>query len=691
MSKVTLAVKYRPKTFSDVVEQNSTKVILQQQLETGEFKNSYLFVGGAGTGKTTCARIFADEINNHEGKPVELDAASNSGVDNVRDIIQQAKTKSLDSEYKVFIIDECFPANTWVKLKKGYNRIDKIKVGDIVQSMSGYNKVTHIFKSSVLTSRLCCVIINNRKHITTSEHLFFTNNGWVKACDLQKGDIVYDAESLSKLWKEFSESSQECEVLLSPMFGGLSKENLSAEDENGKMSDMWKRVSDTELLQNKDLFCGVQEQTDYEVEYTTSEYRVWQGTTETIIRAYEEEQSNERREEYTDNAGYKREEWYTSPMERSEGWQREVYHSTDSLIRSIRRWLDFRVPYTNELQEGRTSISYVLQSRPWLSNNENCNRGRWQKSQMEKWIIKRLKERGMSEKLRVDSVEIYKRGDNDELFLGSFTDTELSQREVIMYDLEVENDHTYFADDILVHNCHSLSNTAWQAFLKLIEEPPAKSIFIFCTTNPEKIPKTILSRVQRYDFRRISQMGIVDRLTLIIQLEKLSNPEISAKTDAVEYLAKLSEGGMRDAITLMDKCLSYSTDLTVENVVKALGVADYQTMRALTLNLMINASDNIIELIEQIHADGKDLKQFIKQYINFILDVKKYFILGSFDYLSLPQTEDNEQFLKEMEQNNYEDKVSALLDTLLRLNSEIKYDSSPKYLIEAYLLGGLDG
>lgn len=122
--------------------------------------------------------------------------------------------------------------------------------------------------------------------------------------------------------------------------------------------------------------------------------------------------------------------------------------------------------------------------------------------------------------------------------------------------------------------------------------------------------------------------------------------KIKYDEEALEFIGKLSDGGMRDAITLMDKCLSYSRELTVENVVKALGVTDYQTMKALTLNLMINASDNIIELIEQIHADGKDLKQFIKQYINFILDVKKYFILGSFDYLSLPQTEDNEQFCK---------------------------------------------
>lgn len=107
MAKKSLAVQYRPHTFDDVVEQTTIKVILQQQLESGEIKHAYLFVGGAGTGKTTCARIFANEINKGQGNPIEMDAASNSGVEDVRNIIQQAKTKSLDSEYKVFIIDEC--------------------------------------------------------------------------------------------------------------------------------------------------------------------------------------------------------------------------------------------------------------------------------------------------------------------------------------------------------------------------------------------------------------------------------------------------------------------------------------------------------------------------------------------------------------------------------------------------------
>ena len=220
-----LAVKYRPKSFDDVTEQESIKVILKQQLESNGVKHAYLFCGGAGTGKTTCARIFASEINAGKGNPIEMDAASNSSVEDVRNIIQQAKTKALDSEYKVFIIDEC----------------------------------------------------------------------------------------------------------------------------------------------------------------------------------------------------------------------------------------------------------------------------------------------------------------------------------------------------------HAISLMGWQAFLKLLEEPPAKSIFIFCTTDPQKIPKTILSRVQRYDFQRISQDGIVDRLRYILQQEDngtetiYPNPRSTVEqiklSDSLGYIAKIADGGMRDAITLMDKALSYSKDL----------------------------------------------------------------------------------------------------------------------------------
>lgn len=102
-----LALKYRPHTFSELTEQSAVVKILTNQIETNTIKHGYLFVGAAGTGKTTSARIFANMINKGSGEPIELDAASNNSVDDIRRITEEAQTKSLDSEYKVFIIDEC--------------------------------------------------------------------------------------------------------------------------------------------------------------------------------------------------------------------------------------------------------------------------------------------------------------------------------------------------------------------------------------------------------------------------------------------------------------------------------------------------------------------------------------------------------------------------------------------------------
>ena len=91
MAKESLAIKYRPKTFDDMTEQGAIKDILENQIKTKTFQHGYLFTGPAGTGKTTSARIFASMINDGKGNPIEVDAASNGGVDNIRQIIEDAK------------------------------------------------------------------------------------------------------------------------------------------------------------------------------------------------------------------------------------------------------------------------------------------------------------------------------------------------------------------------------------------------------------------------------------------------------------------------------------------------------------------------------------------------------------------------------------------------------------------------
>ena len=230
----------------------------------------------------------------------------------------------------------------------------------------------------------------------------------------------------------------------------------------------------------------------------------------------------------------------------------------------------------------------------------------------------------------------------------------------------------------VIDECHSLSNQAWQAMLKTLEEPPAKAIFIFCTTNPEKIPQTILSRVQRYNFQRISQEGIVTRLEYILTREiSTVMPEYK---DALEYIAKIADGGMRDAITLMDKCLSFSSDLTVENVIKALGVADYNTMFDLNNAFFENDKTKLIKIVSDVYSSGMDLKLFIKNYFEFLLDLNVYCLTKDLTMTKIPEI-----WVDEMKSyGSHEWSVSNnLLTYITDLQSSIKWEQNPKAVIIA--------
>lgn len=237
----------------------------------------------------------------------------------------------------------------------------------------------------------------------------------------------------------------------------------------------------------------------------------------------------------------------------------------------------------------------------------------------------------------------------------------------------------------IVDECHSLSNGAWQALLKTLEEPPKFTIFILCTTDPQKVPATILSRVQRYNFQKISNKGIVKRLEHICVLENsqdYNDPDLRDIGDiirypeALEYIAKVCNGGMRDAITLLDKCLSLSHDLTLENVLKTIGAEDYTTFITFLSALEGKVKVSAIRIIETVYNAGKDVKQFMKDFAKFILEVEKYALYKNFEYISLPNTLENE--LEQL----IDDSLFDVMDFVVSLNSQIKWDSDPKTLIE---------
>ena len=291
MAKEALAVKYRPKTFDSLTEQSAIKIILEQQIETKSFQHAYLFTGPAGCGKTTSARILANLINEGKGNPIEVDAASNSGVDNIRNIIEDAKRKSLDSEYKVFIIDECFQGSTLITTPTGAIPIKDIKVGDKVCNMSGIGTVTHLFKNSVFTNRLCCVTIDGVKTFTTVDHLYFTSDGWVEAQNLREGDIVYAPTYMRNLWKDIFKQTKGSEVLLSRMLCCFTdtgeKKEISRKYGCSILCDLWKAIQDNTLQTKKDLFRRVQERVDFYTGKTSiSANRIWEEIKREIKSAY---------------------------------------------------------------------------------------------------------------------------------------------------------------------------------------------------------------------------------------------------------------------------------------------------------------------------------------------------------------------------------------------------------------------
>lgn len=245
----------------------------------------------------------------------------------------------------------------------------------------------------------------------------------------------------------------------------------------------------------------------------------------------------------------------------------------------------------------------------------------------------------------------------------------------------------------IVDECHMISTAGWNAFLKTLEEPPVMSIFILCTTNPEKIPATILSRVQRYNFKKISLPGIISRLDYILVKEQYEKDGYTTDyKPSLEYIAKMANGGMRDAITLLDKCLSYSKELTIENVSKALGTANYSVLFDLTKKLSNNEKtqevmyrSEVIKTLENVYSDGVDLKLFIKQYFELVLELTSYSITKDETLAKIPSS-----YYSELKGFDYAFLIK-LLDFLSDLTYTLKYEQSPRYMVIAKFILFMEG
>lgn len=232
----------------------------------------------------------------------------------------------------------------------------------------------------------------------------------------------------------------------------------------------------------------------------------------------------------------------------------------------------------------------------------------------------------------------------------------------------------------IIDECHALSNQAWQAFLKCIEEPPEFTIFIFCTTDPQKVPATILNRVEKFNFTRISNSGIESRLRYICTQEGFTNFDLT-----INYISRISDGGMRDAICMLEKCASYSTDLSLENCLQALGNYNYDIFFNLVNAFIDNNQQTMFQIIDKYYNEGADLKLFIDQLLNFILDITKYATFKKLDLLKIPSIYESE-LKRVIAFDNPANYFLYIVDKLLDLKNTLKTDQDPYSTITAVLL-----
>lgn len=173
----------------------------------------------------------------------------------------------------------------------------------------------------------------------------------------------------------------------------------------------------------------------------------------------------------------------------------------------------------------------------------------------------------------------------------------------------------------IIDEAHQLTRAAWDASLKLIEEPPTSAIFIFCTTNIDKIPNTILSRVQTFQFRRIDKQTIFDRLQFIMN-EEFSDKQYDI--EALERITILADGHMRDAIKLLDKCLSASDSLDINSIETILGLVKVNSMVTL-MNAVIDRNlSECLNVLNNIKTYTSDLDKVFDSLLEFSIDCTIY-------------------------------------------------------------------
>ena len=234
----------------------------------------------------------------------------------------------------------------------------------------------------------------------------------------------------------------------------------------------------------------------------------------------------------------------------------------------------------------------------------------------------------------------------------------------------------------IIDEVHMLSPGAFNALLKTLEEPPSYVIFILATTEVHKIPITILSRCQRYDFKRISIDTITDRMKELMDTE-----QVQVEDRALRYIAKVADGSMRDALSLLDQCIAFhlGKELTYDMTLDVLGAVDTEVFSRLLRFVMDRNVLGCIELLEEIVMQGRELVQFVTDFTWYL---RNLMLVQTADNLEdvIDMSTDNLANLKEEASMLSMDQIIRYIHIFSELSGQIRYAAQKRILVEIALI-----
>lgn len=248
-----------------------------------------------------------------------------------------------------------------------------------------------------------------------------------------------------------------------------------------------------------------------------------------------------------------------------------------------------------------------------------------------------------------------------------------SIREEVNFLPTVAKYRVYIIDEV-----HMLSTGAFNALLKTLEEPPEHVKFILATTEPQKLPATILSRCQRFDFKKISDEDIIKRLKIICK-----ESQIEITEDALKIIASLSEGAMRDSISILERCVQDSEGKVTEEKIKELvGIPKIEHISKIVQSIIEKNAENALNVINEVITEGKDLNNLLWEIIKYIRDILLLKTTGNINIYSKEETEK----IKEISDKTSKEALLKLIYNLSELQNDMKWSTQKTIMFESGII-----